>query len=279
MIERSPMRLRPTLSMAALILGLATGHPASADQEKVGPSQPAQKAPGDGFVLHDSDSAKDAHGAKPAKLHPTVTEAVIKFFVVEKDKGPVKGVVVSLTSPTNTTYYTDETDGDGYAEVLVPVGQKYDVTYLSLGRRDVATTVTVTDEPKQNIKLTLRFKRLPPPPPFVLTGVNFDTAKATIRPESFVRLDLVVDFMKHKKSARVEISGHTDNVGKPKANLTLSENRAMACRTYLISKGIDGGRITAVGYGDQRPLSPNDSDEARQKNRRIEVVELPPPSP
>ena len=66
----------------------------------------------------------------------------------------------------------------------MPVGQKYDVTYLSLGRGDIAATVTVTNEPKQNIKLTLRYKRLPPPPPFVLTGVNFDTGKAIIRPES-----------------------------------------------------------------------------------------------
>jgi outer membrane protein OmpA-like peptidoglycan-associated protein len=223
-------------------------------------------------------AAKDSHGAKASKIEPTKTEAAMRFFVVEKDKGPVKGVVVCLTSPTGTKYFTDETDADGYGEVLVPVGQKYDITYLSLGRRDIAATVTVTGEPKQNVKLTLRFKRLPPPPPFVLTGVVFDTAKATIRPESFVLLDVVAEFMQHRKSARVEISGHTDNVGNAKANQVLSAKRAQACRAYLISKGIDGDRITAVGYGDTRPIGPNDSDEARQKNRRIQVVELQPPT-
>jgi outer membrane protein OmpA-like peptidoglycan-associated protein len=231
------------------------------------------------FVLRGADgAAKGAHGAKPSKIVPTKTEAALKFFVVEKEKGPIKGVVISLTSPGGTQYYTDETDGDGYAEVLVPVGQKYDVTYLSLGRKDVATTVTVPNEPKQNIKLTLRYKRLPPPPPFVLTGIVFDTGKATMRPDSLDRLDLVLEFMRRKKSAEVEISGHTDNVGNAKTNKALSAKRAEACRSYLISKGIDGSRIKAAGFGDARPVAPNDTAENRQKNRRIEVVEVQRPS-
>ena len=108
----------------------------------------------------------------------------------------------------------------------------------------------------------------------MLSGVNFDTGKATIRPESFSRLDIVVDFMTHKKSARVEISGHTDNVGNPKANKALSEKRAQACRDYIISKGVDRSRLKAVGYGDEHPIAPNDTDEGRQKNRRIEAKEL-----
>lgn len=231
------------------------------------------------FVLRDSDTARTARGTKPSKIEATKTEAAMKLIVIDKDKGPVKGVVICLTAPDGTKYHTEETDADGYAEVLVPVGRKYDITYLSLGRRDVAATVSVTDEPKQNVKLTLRFKRLPPPPPFVLTGVTFDTGKATIRPESLERLGVVVEFMTHKKSARIEISGHTDNVGNPKANKALSAKRAQACRTYLISRSIEGARIIALGYGDERPVGPNDTDEGRQKNRRIEVVELQPPSP
>jgi outer membrane protein OmpA-like peptidoglycan-associated protein len=216
---------------------------------------------------------KDSHGAKASKLEPSKTHAAMRFVVVEKDKGPVKGVVVVMTAPDGTKYYTDETDADGYGEVLVPVGKKYEITYLSLGRKDIAASVTVTDEPKQNVKLTLRFKRLPPPPPFVLTGIVFDTGKASIRPESTTLLDVVADFMSHKKSAKIEIAGHTDDVGKASANQVLSEKRAQACRAYLISKGIEGPRIKAVGFGGTRPITPNTSDEARQKNRRIEVVE------
>ena len=226
------------------------------------------------FMLQKSGAAKGAHGAKASKIAPTVNEAAMKFFVIEKDKGPVKDVVICLTSPSGATYYTEETDAEGYAEVLVPVGQKYDVTYLSLGRKDMAATVNVTSEPKQSIKLTLRYKRLPPPPPFVLTGVTFETGKATLPPESRDKLDVVFEFMQHKKRAHVEISGHTDNVGKAPANKALSAKRAEACRSYLVGKGIDGGRITAVGFGGERPIAPNDTAENRQTNRRIEVVEI-----
>lgn len=248
---------------------------------KAEPSRGAASAAGEGapgpdneFVLRDSDSAKSAHGARPSKIKPTKTEAAMKFVVIDKDKGPVSGVVITLTAPDGNTYYTEETDAEGYAEVLVPVGQKYELTYLSLGRRDIAANVSVSNEPNQNVKLTLRYKRPPPPPPFVLSGINFDTGKATIRPESFSRLDIVVDYMMHKKSARIEMGGHTDNVGNRKVNKALSRKRAYACRAYVISKGIEGSRLTAVGYGDERPIAPNDTDEGRQKNRRIEAREL-----
>jgi outer membrane protein OmpA-like peptidoglycan-associated protein len=229
------------------------------------------------FQLRDSDASKGAHGATKSKIAATKTDAAMKFFVLDKENGPIKGVVICLTSPTSTKYCTEETDAEGYGEVLVPVGQKYDVTYLSLGGSDIATTVTVTNEPKQNIKLTLRYKRRPPLPPFVLKGVNFDTGAWILRQESASRLDLVVDFLKRRKSAVVEISGHTDSAGSAKSNKTLSMKRAQACRAYLISAGIEGTRITAVGYGGERPVAPNDTEENRQKNRRIEIVEVQSP--
>jgi OmpA-OmpF porin, OOP family len=242
----------------------------------------AQAAPPESadFKLRDSgDTAKSAHGAKASKIEATKTHAAMKLFVIDKEKGPIKGVVIALTDPMGGKYYTEETDSEGYAEVLVPVGQKYEISYLALGRKgDVAASVTVSNDPKQNVKLTLRYKRQPPPPPFVMTGVNFDTGLAVIRPESFTQLDIVAEFMRLKKTARVEISGHTDNVGNPKANKTLSHKRAHSCRAYLISKGIDGSRIDYAGYGEERPVTTNDTPEGRQKNRRIEVKELQPPA-
>ena len=254
-------------TIAAMVLAAATAAhaaspvPAAADEKRE-------------FQLQDTHTAKEAHGATASKIKPTRTEAAMKLFVVDKDKGPVKGVVVFLTGPDKIKYYAEPTDSEGYAEVLVPVGRTYDITYLSLGRHEIAATVPVADEPSQSVKLTLRYKREGAPKPLVLDGVNFDTAKATIRPESFSRLDTVVDFMAHKQNARVEISGHTDNVGNAKANKTLSEKRAQACRNYLVSKGIDKKRLEAVGFGDEHPIAPNDTDEGRQKNRRIEAKEL-----
>ncbi|HEY0711916.1 MAG TPA: OmpA family protein, partial [Polyangia bacterium] len=209
------------------------------------------------FELRESGTAaKTAQGATASKIAPTKTEAAMKFFVIDKDKGQVQGVVVCLAAADGPRHCTEETDAAGYAEVLVPNGKKYEVTYLSLGRKDIAASVTVTEEPKQSIKLTLRYKALPPPPPFVLSGITFDTNKAIIRRDSATQLDVVYEFMRQRKSAHIEIAGHTDNVGKPKANKTLSTKRAEACRAYLIAKGIDGSRITAVGFGGDRPVVP-----------------------
>jgi len=245
------------------------------------------------FVLRKSDAAQPAAGQTPAsKIKGTATEAAMKFVVVDKDTGPIQGIVISLTAPDGKKFYTEETSAQGYAEVLVPVGQKYELIYLSLGRKDVAASVPVSGEPNQNVKLTLRYKRYTPPPRpalpaspdtpaapaepagFVLDAVTFDSGKATIRDASFPQLDGVAEYLAHKKSARIEISGHTDNVGNPKVNKTLSQKRAQSCREYLVSKGVEENRIEAVGYGDERPMAPNDSDEGRQKNRRIEAVEL-----
>ena len=69
---------------------------------------------------------------------------------------------------------------------------------------------------------------------------------------------------------KVEISGHTDNVGKAAANQKLSENRAKAVKNYLVQKSIAPERILTVGYGSQRPIAPNTTTEGKQKNRRVE---------
>lgn len=263
------------------------GEPASAskgaapeeDEEEPLGQEPVGGGKSSEFVLTDSGgSAKEAHGATPSKIKATKTHAAMKFIVVDKEKQePIPGIVISLTDPQGTKFFTEETDATGYAEVLVPVARKYELVYLSLGQRDIAASVDVTAEANQNIRLTLRYKGYQPPTKsqhFVLDGVEFDTGKATIRPESFPRLDRVVEYMMHKKKSRIEISGHTDNVGNPANNQKLSEKRAQACRDYIVSKGIDASRVQAVGYGDKRPVATNDTAEGRQANRRIEATEL-----
>jgi outer membrane protein OmpA-like peptidoglycan-associated protein len=248
---------------------------------------PAPTAEGGGaeaseFAVHMSDKQKESGSAPASKIKGTHSEAALKFVVVEKDKGPLPGIVISLTGADGKKYYTEETNAEGYTEILVPIAQKYELVYLSLGRREIAASVTVTDEPNQNIKLTLRYKRFDPPhktaapsePRFVLEGVTFASGKAVINPESYPRLDAVVEYMTYKKSARIEISGHTDNQGNPKTNKALSEKRAQACRQYLVGKGVDDSRIEAHGFGDERPIAPNDTEEGRQLNRRIEATEL-----
>jgi outer membrane protein OmpA-like peptidoglycan-associated protein len=224
-----------------------------------------------------SDAASSGSGHAKHTLLPDDDHAAVLFRVVDKDKGPMRGVVVALTGPDGKKSYTGETTTDGVAEVLLPVGASYDAVYLSLGRRDIAAKVDVPNEPNLRLRLTLRYKRFggDAEPKLVLSGVTFDTGKASLRPESFPRLETVIEYMSHKPSARVEISGHTDNQGNPAKNKALSRERAEAVRAYLVEQGIESARLVAVGYGAERPIASNDSESGRADNRRIEARELP----
>jgi len=106
---------------------------------------------------------------------------------------------------------------------------------------------------------------------FELKGVNFETGKADILPNSTKILEATVKGLQKFDSVNVEISGHTDNVGGLEYNDKLSQARAEAVRNYLIRKGIAEKRITAVGYGYSRPRADNKTSEGRARNRRIEI--------
>ena len=104
----------------------------------------------------------------------------------------------------------------------------------------------------------------------VLENIYFETAKAVLKPESFPQLDQIIKFLESNETLRLEISGHTDNVGSLKSNTKLSEDRAKAVVDYIISKGVDAGRLESKGYAFTQPIAPNNTEEGRAKNRRVE---------
>ena len=110
--------------------------------------------------------------------------------------------------------------------------------------------------------------------PVVLEGITFETGKADITPESEVVLQGALKTLKTYPDIVVEISGHTDDVGSSTSNKKLSQKRADAVRFWLINKGIEPERIVAIGYGEDYPVVPNNSDENRRKNRRIEFKRI-----
>lgn len=107
--------------------------------------------------------------------------------------------------------------------------------------------------------------------PLVLQGVNFETGKAVILPESQQILDQVAQSLVDNPDVVVEVGGHTDNTGSRATNLRLSQARASAVREYLISKGVDGARLTARGYGPDVPVADNATAAGRFANRRVEL--------
>lgn len=111
---------------------------------------------------------------------------------------------------------------------------------------------------------------------FVIEHVYFDFDKADLRPESYLALDEVVRMLNYYPQMRIELGAHTDSKGSDVYNLRLSDARAKSVMDYLVSKGIAAERLTSHGYGESRPVAPNqnadgtDNPEGRQKNRRTE---------
>jgi outer membrane protein OmpA-like peptidoglycan-associated protein len=104
-------------------------------------------------------------------------------------------------------------------------------------------------------------------------GILFETGKADLKPESTPVLKDIAATLKDHADLKILIEGHTDNVGSAASNLTLSEARAAAVKTALVSQhDADGARITTVGLGDTKPAVPNTTPEGRAQNRRVEVV-------
>jgi outer membrane protein OmpA-like peptidoglycan-associated protein len=105
-------------------------------------------------------------------------------------------------------------------------------------------------------------------------GINFDTGKATIRADSEPVLKQVLVLMQDNPDWKLRIVGHTDDVGEAAANQTLSEARAAAVVKWLTAQGMNAARLTSVGRGESQPAVPNESDEARAQNRRVELVKI-----
>lgn len=107
---------------------------------------------------------------------------------------------------------------------------------------------------------------------FMALYINFDTGKFDIKPESQPIIDQIAQLLKDNPELKLSIEGHTDNVGTPQNNKVLSENRAKAVMNAVVSSGIDASRLTSVGWGQERPIADNRTEDGRAKNRRVEIV-------
>jgi OmpA-OmpF porin, OOP family len=112
------------------------------------------------------------------------------------------------------------------------------------------------------------------PKVFNLIGVNFDTAKDSLRPEATEILDDAVSILKRYPGLKVEIAGHTDSAGGDDDNLVLSQQRANTVMNYFVDKGIEAERMTAKGYGETLPIADNATEDGRYMNRRVELRSL-----
>ena len=202
---------------------------------------------------------------KDAPVNVTIADA--------KTGNMLSNEIVVFKSRANGTEFQGLSDSTGKFSLRLPNGSKYDI--FILGFHD-STSYNVLDIPalegnhyyKNPFNVDIQFEA---PKSFVLENCTFQTGKATLQPEAYAVVDELVEYLKRKEDEKVEIGGHTDNVGKAEANMVLSANRANTVRAYLLSKGIAPERVTAKGYGMTMPVAENTTAEGRSLNRRTEV--------
>lgn len=198
--------------------------------------------------------------------------APIKMLVTDYKNNSRKGEQIIFEGIHSGKTFSGVSGEDGIFRMELPRGETYLVKIKSIGDAQEYTQFEIPflgeDEMYTEYELLLKFEL---PKLFILDNVHFDTGKATLRKESYTELNELVELMTLKEDLKVEIAGHTDNVGDDDSNLALSQARADAVRIYVIKKGISEERITAKGYGENYPVDTNDTRQGRQKNRRTEV--------
>jgi flagellar motor protein MotB len=163
---------------------------------------------------------------------------------------------------------------DGSYEFKVPIAENYAFYFEKSGFMDYSDVIILKEQKQEiNLNYNIMLKELCVGI-LVVKNVFFDFKKSELKPESYTQLDRLIEQLNQCPKMRIEVSGHTDNIGLDDFNMKLSQERAASVVNYLIDHGIKSDKISAKGYGKTRPVADNNSEEGRQKNRRVEFTFL-----
>lgn len=163
----------------------------------------------------------------------------------------------------------------GNYNMVLPYGTQYSFNangtdYISISNNIDLTTIAEYKEIKQDLLLV----PIEVGQTIELTNIFFDMSKSTLREESIVELNRLYTLLYTNPLMKIEINGHTDNVGDPALNVQLSLDRAKAVKDYLTEKGITENRVLVNGYGGTKPVANNDSEDSKKLNRRVDFIIL-----
>ena len=192
------------------------------------------------------------------KVYDADTQTPMKSSVEIVDLATGKVMISSFSYSKSGEFFTCLPANTDYAVNVSKDGYLFHSENFSLNEQSAL----------QALNLDIPLQRLNKGSTIVLNNIFFDTDAFSLKDESQVELNTLVNFMKNNAFINVEIEGHTDNIGSATHNITLSENRAKAVYDFLVDNGIDANRMSYKGFGANQPLATNDSEAGRAENRR-----------
>ena len=221
-----------------------------------------------------------------ARPQPVTYVQAYVYDLETKKKLSAKVDFMDLNS--GETYASSFTDQDGEFLICLPMGKNYALNiskekYLfhsenfSLEKTQSLNNpflLKIGLQPIKDKPVSTTVEPEATSPPVVLRNVLFETGSAELKSESLFELNQLLQLLENNNTLKIQINGHTDNVGSNEDNLSLSTNRAKAVKDFLIKNGIAANRLSHKGYGETKPIDSNDTDWGRQNNRRTEFVML-----
>lgn len=201
--------------------------------------------------------------SKPAKVNVLVTNF---------SGSAIAGEEIWFKSVITKKIYKGESDENGRMELELFGPDNYMIMVKGVGNTTDYSKLILPTLDKGIVYGTYEVTvEIDPAKEFTLDHVYFETGKSILKSDSYSELDELHEYLSRKKSAIIEIAGHTDNVGDAENNIRLSQARSEAVKSYLVKKGIDESRIKPVGYGENLPIGDNNTESGRKLNRRTEV--------
>ena len=232
-------------------------------------------------VISNNEDNLLASLTKPVKetvIEPTVEIksnqlTLLKGTIVDDKSSDPLGATIELTDNAKNEVIAsfESNSATGKYLVSLPSGVNYGIAVKADGYLFHSENFDIPASTGYNvIEKDIRMKKIEVGNKIVLNNIFFDFDKATLRTESAAELDRLATMLTDIPTLKIEISGHTDNIGSAAYNKTLSQNRAKAVVDYLVKKGIAADRLTYKGYGFDQPIASNDTETGRQQNRRTE---------
>jgi outer membrane protein OmpA-like peptidoglycan-associated protein len=217
----------------------------------------------------------DIYFVPSAKLKVDTSILMRGFINDSENQNPVIAKIEIIDRDRSQVVATAISDSTGNYSVKIPESKEYGVEIIATGYLLYLDMVDLSMKTYDEVVVkNFLLDRVEVGAKVILKNIYFETGKSTLKPESYAGLNNVVRLLETNPSIRIEISGHTDNVGSLNLNTRLSNNRAKAVVTYLVNKGVSESRLEYKGYAYSQPIAPNSTAEGRAKNRRVEFKVL-----